>query len=494
MKYVHSIAVLALIFAVVLGLPACKPPSGGQSGHEIEEFSENVELTKGQQEFLLKAARTALAGQPMPAFTADLENTIAGGVTVEVFLPPNRPVLAAVAKQPFSKAFAEAVELARTDSGFDRMKSKLDDARIKIGLMRRIRELKYRDDEKGERAFRDIAKQTEDAMDGFILAHNNGQVFYQLGEEVLYRGWGMGRRGERDRYMGRKLVKRQMRDLGREGEKNTNGWRNGKLYSFRTFTFVDDVARRGRPVESFRAKNLLPPLTKESLRAAAVANADYLARAVRDDGKFHYVYFPALNVYETRAYSIVRHAGSVYGLFEAYNHFGDEKYLTAGRKALDYLVDNIVIPEEASEIAIVKEGRRSNLGVNALTAMAYAVIPGDHMTEKEGEYRDKLGESILYYRMPEKGLFYTYFQQALQKNPPKEQARYYPGEAMLALVRLFERTGDKKWWDAAVDLAPGQKELWLNAGHNEVGNYCWVGQAFARMARLEKRSRGGQGV
>jgi len=475
-KFVH----LFLAGALMLLFAGC---ASGPSVEKIEPFDEVVRFSPEQQAFLLKAARKGLSGEAIPAFPAALQSVEGGGAVIEVFLSPQKPIITVVWSRPFRKAFGEAVKRTAAASGFSRMKSNLDEVRIKVGVVDRIQSLNFNPDAKSEKTFRRIRKQTESAIHGFILVHVNGKVFYQIPEAVLYEGLGM--KGQK-RFMGRKLVARQLRELGRDAEGDSRGWANGELFSFTTFTFIDDVNERGKAVISYRSKNLVPRMTTESLRQAAIANADYLAKSVTESGKFKYIYYPAVDKYEGKSYSIVRHAGSVYGLFDAYNHFKDQKYFDAGRKAMDYLLERTEVPSEVPSIAIVKDRGRSSLGTNALAAMAYSAMAEELMTEQDLKYRDQFGESIRYYQMPEKGLFYTYFKQAFGKKPPSKQALYYPGEAMLALVKLYEATGAKKWWDAAKDIAPGQKKLWENAGHQEVGNYCWVGQAFARMARIEK--------
>lgn len=461
--------------ALLVALAGCQgaPPS-------VSEYSGKVVWTEQQQAALLDAARKGME-TGNPTLSADWSAIGGAGATVEIFLPPSNPIVVTELGSDFPKAFAAAVSKVVADTRFGSFKADLTKARIKVGIIDSVTKISLPASKKSKSVLRKVADQTENAVSGFILV-KDGKVGAQVPEMALYKGWAM--KGE-TRYMGWRLVKRQLRALSQAVTGDRNAWMQGELYAFTTKTVIDAPGAPGKPVELFRGKNMLPPLDAETIRAGAVLNADYLARVCDERGKFWYIYWPNEDEI-AKNYGIVRHAGSAYGLFEAYNHLKDPKYADAGRRALNYLLALIDVPAEAPEIAIVKERGRSVLGTNALAAMAYAVMPDEFMNDKDKEFREKLGQSILYYRMPEKGLFYTYFEQARDKKPPKEQARYYPGEAMLALVRLHEKTGDKKWYDAAADLAPGQKKLWLDAGHNSVGDYCWVGQAFARMARLEQ--------
>lgn len=487
MRMIRLLVSVVLLGAVVCAV-GCDSGRQGVSTYRVEEIDEDIQFSAGQQASLLTAARKGLGGQSFSISDAGLAGVGGGGAVVEVFLSPNKPVVHVVEGDSFLKAFQKAVEATASDPDFiSKMKGDLAKTRIKVGVINMVRELSINPSLENEKVFRKLDKATDSGIHGFILVMN-GKATYQIPEQLFYSGWGMDirKRGERQkRVYGKKMIKKQLRSLSRRAADNTTAWRNGQLYAFTTYTFIDRHGKPGTPISTYRAKNMIPRLDDDSLKAAAVANADYLARIVDDQGKFTYIYYPNEDEKDS-GYGFVRHAGSVFGLFEAYNHLGDEKYLEAGRRALSYLLKLVEIPEEAPHIAIIRERNRSVLGINALALMAYAVLPDDLMSDEDREYRDKLGESILYYRMPQKGYFYTSFRQALEKKAPKEQSRYYPGEAMLALVRLYEKTGDKKWWKAAQEISPGQKKRWQAAGHKQVGNYCWVGQAWARMGRIEK--------
>ncbi|MCB1152520.1 hypothetical protein KDL45_02635 [bacterium] len=476
----NRIIITMLALALVMSLAAgCSSPSSDRAD-VIQAKSLNVRLSEDQRAEFLQAFRDAMSTGHVE-IPATLDKINALGVTLEAFLPPEKPVLAAVANPDFEKAFKAAVKRVSENPTFkSKMKDHMDQVRLKVGVIKQIRPMKITPDNEAK-SLNYLRRRAEIAIDGFILV-DDGKFNYQLPEEVLYRGFGM--RGER-RYTGKELHRRQLRALGRDAGMGSEGWKKGSLYAFRTLTYIENAEKGGEPIYAYRAKNMLPQMDAEMLKWSATMNADYLADAVQPDGTFNYIYYPEENKYEEKSYSIVRHAGSVYGLFDAYNRLGDKKYYEAGRRAMDYLLKFAEFPEQTPEIAIIKHQGSSKLGTNALAAMAYAVMPEEFMTEQDKKWAAGFAESIVYFMMPEKGLFYTTYQQALKKKPPRKQALYFPGEAMLALVRIYERDGDPKWFAHAKDIAPGQEELWKNDGHERVGDYCWVGQAFARMARLE---------
>lgn len=478
---------LLLVFSLIT--PGC-----GQKGDKaasvdvVKAYDRLVILTHTQKTFLLNAARKGLEGGNIPDPGPLLRAIVGAGAVVEIFLPPEKPLIKIVGGDNFFMAFTKAVQQLASDPDFlSVIKPRLDATRVKVGIIDKVFPLKLTKFSKEKILFRRLAMQVEDGIHGFILV-KDGKAFYQSPDLVLYKGWGLDihKPGEREkRVRGRDLIQYQLKALSRAAFGDENAWRTGRLYAFTMQSFIDKFGEPGKPVDSYRGKNMIPSLTAESLRAATLANANYLLRIVNDQGTLDYIYYPNENEYDP-AYHIVRHTGYVLRLLQTFNKFGDKKYFDAAQKVLKYVIDRTVIPEEAPHIAVVKVGEEAELGAGALMAMIYSVMPEETLTTKDRQYRDKFGESILFFRLPQAGHFYTTFQQALTKREPEGQALYFPGIAMLALVRLYERTGEKKWWDAAVGISRGQKKLWKKDGHRAVGKYCWVGQAWARMARIEK--------
>ncbi len=451
----------------------------------IRPYAKVVILTAEQKSFLLHAARERLAGRPLPAPDALLKAVGGAGATVEVFLPPQEPAIVVVGGDNFYNAFSVAVAQAAADKHFQRdILPQLARARLKVGVIDRIAPLPFDPRAPESAATESLSRQLEDGRHGLILDHA-GRATFLHPDLTNYRGWGLISQvpGEREkRVRGRHLLQRQLRELSAmSGEK----WRTGKLFSFTLQSFIDAHDDLGKPLDCYRAKIIPPPLDEPSLRAAAWADIEYLLRIVHDDGKLDYVYYPVEDAYDPD-YDMPRHIGHALRLMQAYEVFPDERLLAAARKSLAYTLERLKIPSEAPQLALISDENRSLLGSNALMAMFYASIPAASLTEREIDLRDRFGETILFFRMNKPGYFFTTFREATLQLPPEKQALYFPGIALLALVRLYEQTGRKAWWDAAVHVAAGHKRLWQTDGHRAVGNYCWTGQAWARMARLAK--------
>ncbi|HPM76926.1 MAG TPA: hypothetical protein PK961_07530 [bacterium] len=474
------------VLLAVLTCCACQrgSPTPTQAA-TIRPYAKIVILTAEQKSFLLQAAREGLAGRPLPSPDALLKAVGGAGASVEVFLPPQEPVIVVVGGDNFFRAFSAAVARAAADKHFQRdILLHLAQARLKVGVIDRVTSLSFdpRASEAGE--IDRLSQLLEDGLHGLILDHG-GRATFLHPDLTSYRGWGLNidEPGEREkRVRGKRLLLRQLRELS---AMSGGKWQTGTLFAFSVQSFVDASGDPGKPLDCYRAKIIPPPLDGPALRAAASAVIEYLLRIVHDDGKLDYIYYPVEDAYDPD-YDMPHHIGHALRLMQAYEVFPDERLLAAARKSLTYTLDRLKIPSEAPHLALISDENQSLLGANALMAMFYASLPVASLTEHEAELRDRFGEAILFFRMNKPGYFHTTFRQAALQLPPERQAFYFPGIALLALVRLYEQTGRETWWEAAEEIAAGHKRLWLADGHRAVGNYCWTGQAWARMARLTK--------
>ncbi len=458
------------------------------SGNNISEYSSIILLTNQQKNDLLQAARTGLQTSGKLKFDPLIEAMSCGGVCMEIHAPGVKPIIKITGNGRLGNAISATIKHVAADANFKAyIKNRLDEARIKINIIDSISRVDFDRSARSRKIFRQISRNTEDGFHGFIISCN-GKTQYQLPDEVIYKGWGLDIREKnqgKKRIRGRRLVTRQIETLSEKTCGDKRAWKNGELYKFTTQSFIDDPAHKGVALDCCRAHTLIPPLSAESLRKATSANIDYLLRILKDDGTLAYHYYPNEDEYDPEYY-LPHHAGYVLRMLEAYNTLGDERLLHAAQKALAFLMDKTVFPANDRDIAIIETGDKSEIGLNALMAMIHAVIPEKIATAKTKEYGRRFAEAVLRFRMPEAGLFYATYNQTLQKRPPDKQVPYFPGVAMLALARWYEKTGDEKWRTAAAEISEGQEKLWSEGGDESVGRFCWVAMAWARMARIEK--------
>ena len=231
----------------------------------------------------------------------------------------------------------------------------------------------------------------------------------------------------------------------------------------------------------------------------------WLVRTVGDDGKFDYEYYPNKNK-GSAGYNIVRHAGSVYGLFEMYELAGVEPglaedreiYLDAAARSMGFVYDAIKPPADAREgrVCLLDDRGGCDSGSAALSLLTILARPERSEIDAKyhaNVYRDDdeaimegLGLTLLD-MIDEKGKVFRRYREAMSKDRVKKEPLYYPGETMLALVRFHEETGDERWLEGATRIAERQirwyeKERFNNPDH-------WVMQGLYRLWRLNKDDR-----
>jgi len=179
----------------------------------------------------------------------------------------------------------------------------------------------------------------------------------------------------------------------------------------------------------------------------------YLERACDNNGRFIY----RVNVVtdkSSREYNIVRHSGGIYALAMCDPDYSDPVLERTMVRASGFLLHNYVArPETAktsSELLAVwdtlaaKAGdRESSLGANGLALVALASvekrIPGTcAVASLEG-----IGNFILYLQKPDGSFYCKYSTRAGRLD--NWESLYYPGEAALGLICLYELDHNRKW-------------------------------------------------
>jgi len=373
------------------------------------------------------------------------------------------------------------VQLREHPNFATRYAKKLDKTIIAVQIMNEVKTLKTREP-------KEIARLVEPGIHGLIIDYE-GKHAFQIAEEVIYAGWGMKGFGDRDRVMGPEMVQLQMKKLCEAGSLRGDVWKNkekSKLYYFTEHSFVE-MAPGGKVMVTYRGHELFPKeITRSQLLERAWLAARHLAMFTDEKGRLGYHYRPTEDKFSS-GYNIVRHAGAVWGLFTAYRATGDKELLEAGRRALAYLEPYIKVTDENPNVAVLKESREAYLGSNALTVLSLLEMPQELLTPEWKEKREKLANSVIAYQAPD-GLFYASWTQVQRGGPvPMPQPRYYPGEAFLSLVTMYEVDGQKKWLEAAKKCAETQMGEWDKKPKQQPD--AWVVQAMSKLFNHTKDPR-----
>jgi len=211
------------------------------------------------------------------------------------------------------------------------------------------------------------------------------------------------------------------------GLKLSNG-----LYSLDCESFTEPAPGKS-PLPLFRANTLIKEASPEIINDSIRLAGDMLIRLQRADGRFHYEYFPGKDKFNRKGYNLLRHAGTCYSLFGLYGATNEEKYLLAGRRGIEWLENRMKTPNWDKKRAYPVYHRKAKLGGAGLSLLALV-----ERVKVDPEYDvTPLMKKLAYHlRMEQKenGSFNSYY--SWDKKPVKKRfSIYYPGEAMLALIR-----------------------------------------------------------
>ena len=214
-------------------------------------------------------------------------------------------------------------------------------------------------------------------------------------------------------------------------------------------------------VPLYRGNRTFDALTPDLLLEAARLGGEYLKRSVGKGGRFVYSYRPKTDA-ERDKYNILRHAGTVYSMLELFRVTGDRELLAAAERALGYLRRAILpCPTGAAygddpEALCVFEKSYVKLGGNALAIVALvehaeATGSGDHL-----ELIDRLGRWLLATQSGA-GEFLAHKAKQSTGELDDHVSQYYPGEAVLALLR------GSRLKNARSEPPAGTQDPWLDA-------------------------------
>jgi hypothetical protein len=245
-------------------------------------------------------------------------------------------------------------------------------------------------------------------------------------------------------------LRRYLQEAGRRGRPLAgNPGRAGEPYRRARFASWIEGPGAG-PAELYRG-NPAPAVEADSLLAAARAGGGYLLGHQRPDGSFDYSY-RADRDQAAKSYNLLRHAGACYALFELFGATGDGRFRHGAERGLDWLLAGHARPPRPEHAAagfeaIVSPGEEAKLGGAALAALA--LLQGQQVTGDASRLpRLRRLALFLLHQQEESGRFESkYFYGA--PDPRPFDSIYYPGEALLALVRLGQVDADPRWLAAA---------------------------------------------
>ncbi len=228
-----------------------------------------------------------------------------------------------------------------------------------------------------------------------------------------------------------------------------------KLINLYRFTTLSYFTNGKETFPLYRGHRMFDEITPEEALQSAVAGGSYLARSVGPDGRFIYLFYPKTNSIPND-YNIVRHAGSVWGMLELYDVAPTVELREAINRSLKFELLGQATQDctfKGKEYLCIVENDNVKLGSNALGAIAlskYIEITGDR------QYLDEMlayGEWALATMDPISGEFLASTVSHPEGEITSKESQYFPGETILAFLRIYRMDKNAKWLDAAEKAA-----------------------------------------
>lgn len=320
----------------------------------------------------------------------------------------------------------------------------------------------------------------EPGITGFRLRYNGQSHFYMPTDAVVKSHLSI-------RHALNHITKR----IGIAKETNKISKRIKKLLSLDIEWFsiysVAFVTHGNEVIPLYRGYPYPMTFSSDRIREMAKKSVDWVYENMRDDGRFLYYYdgvkdtiidhaHPTRTI-ENNYYNILRHSGGVITLLRMFEMTGDDKYLKAADKALEFLVSTIRKHEYAGQDACYvfynEKAKLGGSGIGLAALLRYRQLTNDSKYDK---YIHGLANHLLS-RVTDDGEMIGYYIHPAFNNgnpivsPTEDEKKalfsfYYPGEALMGLA-LYDQQMDltaqkrdqvrsmsKKALDFLVDIRP----------------------------------------
>ncbi len=200
-----------------------------------------------------------------------------------------------------------------------------------------------------------------------------------------------------------------------------------------------------------RSSSSAPNATDQRLLEAIHLAASYLAGAVQQDGRFVYRINLNPNVKPADAYNILRHAGAMYAMAQYQARYPSAQVRAALSRAADYLRRQHIapLPGQPSLAAVwsdpVGDGlREAKLGGAGLALVALSSLRKLDASNAELDRMRSLARFVAYLQKPD-GRYYSKLIPAKGGRWDRWTSLYYPGEAALGTIMLYEQDPQARW-------------------------------------------------
>ena len=203
----------------------------------------------------------------------------------------------------------------------------------------------------------------------------------------------------------------------------------------------------------------LATIAPGQLDVAIERSGEYLRSQCQPSGQFTYRSHLDPSYQQARSrYNLLRHAGAIYALGMYHRWKPDGRVADTMKQAGMFLKANVApIQDQPHTLAVwslpevsgsegAAECKLGGTGLGLIALLSIEQIEGGFNSQNELE---QLGAFILFMQKSD-GSFYSKYLPSKGGRDDSWVSLYYPGEAALGLLMLYDHTGDKRWLDGAV--------------------------------------------
>jgi hypothetical protein len=287
---------------------------------------------------------------------------------------------------------------------------------------------------------------TESTLEGVLLVIK-GKEFGLLPEEIASRGFIT----DKDQADASEIESSNSRLLDYLKERSGPVDIGSAEIPYSTFTTLSFVEAPNNTIKDmYRGKILVTQIDSDLLYRSSAMAAAYLESVVQKDGQFIYEYSPPLDRISS-SYSVLRHAGTTYSLLEYYQFAKDRKALEKVKPALAWVKAQAHSPRPGSGQMnfkyILDEDEEANIGGAGLAVLAFCKYEEVTSDRSYHNLSVELGQHIVNQQEAD-GNFLCYYSYD-DEEVDQRDSDYYPGEAILALLRLYQLDRNPKWLKTA---------------------------------------------
>ncbi|MNH96198.1 hypothetical protein D3C73_488620 [compost metagenome] len=179
--------------------------------------------------------------------------------------------------------------------------------------------------------------------------------------------------------------------------------------------------------------------------------SEFLARQVSPNGRFVYGYHPCFDR-EIGTYNTLRHASTTYAMIEAYELTCTPLLREAISQSISCMTRDLIVhallPNGRIAAFLVEANNEIKLGGNAVAILALAKYASVFDDESHDELMERLASGICFMQDEKTGAFRHVLTFPSLETRQEFRTIYYEGEAVFALMRLYDQLRDDRWLKA----------------------------------------------